>query len=195
MTDINLLPWREKRREEKKRGFIILLMLGVAMACLVTFGIYYYSTELILEQTARNQRLKDKITIYENRIKEISGLKKLRQALVSRMMVVQNLQVTRTLTVRLFDEVIKIMPDGAYLTHIDRVKDKITVKGFAESNTNISEMMRKIEASSWIQHPQLTEIKKSEDGSKDASQLKEQDKNEFNLSFILKPKTMFGVTP
>ena len=95
--------------------------------------------------------------------KEIANIKKLRQALLARMNIVQNLQATRSLTVRLFDELIKIMPDGVYLTNVERAGDKITLLGYAESNTNISQLMRNIENNRWIQDPELTEIKKSKD--------------------------------
>ena len=109
----------------------------------------------------------------------------MRQELIARMSIVKNLLATRTLTVRLFDEVINIMPDGVYLNHVDRIGDKITLLGYAESNTSISRLMRNIEGSAWIQDPELTEIKKT-------TEVKQLDQNEFNLSFILKPKITSG---
>jgi type IV pilus assembly protein PilN len=185
MTEINLLPWREKKREQEKKQFTISLLIGLIMAVVVVFLIDYYAKSLLDAQTQRNQRLKDEITQLEKQIKEISEIKKLRQALIARMTIVQNLQATRALTVRLFDEIIKIMPDGVYLNHVERVGDKVTLLGYAESNTNISLLMRHIESNAWIQNPVLTEIKKS-------LEAKKLDENEFKLSFILKSKSMLG---
>lgn len=185
MTEINLLPWREKKREQEKKQFTIFLLIGLIMAVVVVFLIDYYAKNLVDRQTQRNQRLKDEITQLEKQIKEISEIKKLRQALIARMTIVQNLQATRALTVRLFDEIIKIMPDGVYLNHVERVGDKVTLLGYAESNTNISLLMRHIESNAWIQNPVLTEIKKSVEAKKP-------DENEFKLSFILKSKSMLG---
>lgn len=185
MTEINLLPWREKRREQEKKQFTIYLFVGVLVAAMVVFIINYYALGLIEEQTQRNQRLKNEITQLDMQIKDIGRIKKLRQELIARMSIVKNLLATRTLTVRLFDEVIKIMPDGVYLNHLDRVGDKITLMGYAVSNTSISRLMRNIEVSLWIQAPELTEIKKTKE-------TKRLDKNEFNLSFILKPKAVPG---
>lgn len=185
MTEINLLPWREKKREQEKKQFTISLLIGLIMAVVVVFLIDYYAKSLVDAQTQRNQRLKDEITQLEKQIKEISEIKKLRQALIARMTIVQNLQATRALTVRLFDEIIKIMPDGVYLNHVERVGDKVTLLGYAESNTNISLLMRHIESNAWIQNPVLTEIKKSVEAKK-------LDENEFKLSFILKSKSMLG---
>ncbi len=185
MTEINLLPWREQKREREKKQFITYLVVGLVSAIIIVFLINYYSTWLVDMQTKRNQRLKDEITQLETQIKEISEIKTLRQALIARMVIVQNLQATRTLTVRLLDELIRIIPDGVYLYEIDRVGDKVTLLGYAESNTNISQLMRSIQNSVWTQDPELTEIKK-------ATEAKQPDKNEFKLSFILKSKAMLG---
>ena len=185
MTEINLLPWREQKREGEKKQFITYLIVAIVSAVVIVFLINYYATSLVDMQTQRNQRLRDEISQLEKQIKEISDIKKLREALIARMNIVQNLQATRTLTVRLLDEIIRIIPSGVYLYQIDRVGDKVTILGYAESNTNISQLMRSIEKSVWIQDPELTEIKKT-------AEVKLPDENEFKLSFILKSKTMLG---
>ena len=183
MTEINLLPWREKKREQEKKQFTIYLFMGLVFSVVVVFLVDYYALYLVDQQTQRNERLKNEITQLDKQIKSISEIKKLRQALIARMNIVQNLQATRTLTVRLLDEIIKIMPDGVYLNHVERVGDKITLLGYAESNTNVSSLMRDIQSSEWIQDPELTEIKKTVEAN-------QPDENAFKLSFILKTKTM-----
>lgn len=181
MTEINLLPWREKKREREKKQFTGYLAIGLITAMVIVFLINYYTISLIDEQTTRNQVLKKEIARLDAQIKDIRSLKKLRSALIARMKIVQNLQETRILTVRLFDEIVKIMPDGVYLNQMSRVNDKVTVLGYSESNSNISKLMRNIQQSVWIQDPQLTEIKKTKD-------VQESNSNEFKLSFIVKPK-------
>ena len=185
MTEINLLPWREQKREQEKKEFITYLLIGLVSALAISFLINYYASSLVDMQTQRNDRLKNEIAMLEKQIKEIADIKKVREALIARMNIVQNLQATRILTVRLLDEVMKILPDGVYLYQIKREGDKVTVLGYAESNTNISNLMWNIEGSSWIQDPELTEIKKATD-------TKQADENQFKLSFILKSKTMLG---
>jgi type IV pilus assembly protein PilN len=186
MTEINLLPWREQKREWEKRQFTTYFLTGMVFSIGIVGLIFYYATYLVDVQTERNQRLQTEITVLEKQIQEISEIKKLRQALIARMTIVQNLQATRTLTVRLLDETVNIMPDGVYLTKVERVGDKVTILGYAESNSNISKLMRNIEINSWIKDPELTEIKKS-------TELKKEVHNEFKLNFILKPKTTLGL--
>lgn len=188
MTHINLLPWRELRREQEKKAFTTLLLsVGIA-AITAILMVNYYAISLVSDQAARNKRVQNEITTFDNNIAEIKSLKAIRTGLISRMRIVHGLQARRTLTVHFFDELIRILPDGVYLTEVKRVKDTITIKGYSESNTNVSVLMRNIQKNHWIAQPVLTDIKKADrlaiaDGDKTQS-------NEFNLSFILKPKTM-----
>lgn len=181
MTDINLLPWREARREKEKKDFTLYLAAGLLFAIIIVFLINMHAVSLVEAQTQRNQLLKTEIKQIEKKIKAIEALKKLREALIARMTIIQNLQATRTLTVRLFDELIKIMPDGVHLTKVEREGNKITLLGYVESNSNISLLMRNIEVNHWITMPELTEIKKAKDASSSVD-------NTFKLSFTLGPK-------
>lgn len=182
MTRINLLPWREQKREQEKKVFTTILIACAIFAAFIVFIVNYYAAELVSNQVARNQILQNEINSLEDQIKEIKALKQIRQALISRMSIVQNLQSTRTLMVHLFDELIKVLPPGIYVTKLERKNDMVTLWGYSESNTNISILMRNIESNAWIQNPSLTEIKKMDDEKQQPAN------NEFKLSFILKPK-------
>lgn len=181
MTTINLLPWRELKKEQEKKEFLYLLLGAALIGLGVIILINFYVKDLINSQTFRNNKLQNEINIFNKQITEIKQLKKVRSSLISRMKIIHELQERRTLTVHFFDELIKIIPDGIYLTKVKRVGDKVTVEGYSESNTNVSILMRNIEQSPWIQEPLLTEIKKSEDMTTPVN-------NAFILSFILKPK-------
>ncbi len=182
MTDINLLPWRELKREQDKKLFQVCLIAALVVAVGCVFIVNHYLVTKIKVQSILNKRIEIEVTEYKKQIKEIKSLQTLRQNLIARMVIVQNLQSDRTLTVRLFDELITILPEGVYLTRVERVGNKIRLSGYTESNNNISRLMKNIEASSWIQLPELTEIKKMKDDIEDSS-------SEFKLSFILKPKS------
>lgn len=183
MTNINLLPWRELKREQEKKKFTTYLAITLAVSVVMVFFMNYYVAMNIETQSALNNRLQQEIIEYKKQIVEIKALKNLRQGLIARMKIIQNLQATRILTVRLFDELITILPDGVYVNKMNRVGDKITISGYTESNSSISRLMHNIELSHWMQLPELTEIKKTKEGAEDSP-------SEFKLSFILKPKSV-----
>lgn len=179
MAEINLLPWRELKREEEKKQFILLLCFSCTAALCIVFLIYQHSTGMVERQTARNKLLKDEISAFDREILEIKKLKELRSGLISRMMIIQGLQAKRTLTVHLFDELVKVLPNGVYLTEFKRENERITLIGYSESNTSVSLLMRNIQQNPWIENPVLTEIKKDKEAKSSVN-------NEFNLSFTLR---------
>lgn len=181
MIEINLLPWRETKREQDKKEFNLLLAGSFVFAVLVVIIGNYYASSLVESENTRNQVLKNEIVLLDQQIREIKNLEEVKNSLIARMMIISSLQAERTLTVHLFDELIKILPDGVYLTDIKRIQNKVIVQGYAESNSNVSILMRQIQQNPWIQEPELTEIKKKKEV--------QQNNNGFILSFILKPKS------
>ena len=69
------------------------------------------------------------------------------------MTVIQELQGNRPVIVRLFDELVRTLPDGVYYTSITRTNDVIALEGIADSNNRISALMRDLDASDWFADP------------------------------------------
>ncbi|KTD74054.1 PilN domain-containing protein [Legionella tucsonensis] len=189
MTQINLLPWRELKRDQEKKLFTTMLLVCIVAAAFIVFLINSYASGLVSNQVTRNQMLQKEINTMDVQIKEIKNLQKAREMIISRMSVVQHLQSTRTLMVHLFDELINVTPAGIYLTKIEGKNDVITVSGYAESNTFVSMLMRNIENNDWLHNPLLSEIKKEENEKKKQQSAE----NEFKLTFVLAPQFQIGI--
>jgi type IV pilus assembly protein PilN len=159
MARINLLPWREQLREERKQRFLVTLVgvLGVA-AGLVFLGDQFLSAA-ISNQNARNDFIKKEIAVLDARIKEISELRTRRQQLLERMKIIQDLQGNRPIIGRVFDQLVRTLPDGVYFTDVKMAGKSIAIIGAAESNNRVSNLMRNLDGSEWLSAPNLTEVK------------------------------------
>lgn len=159
MARINLLPWREQLREERKQQFLVTLV-GVLIIAggLVFLGDQYFNTA-IDRQNARNDFIRKEISVLDARIKEIRELRERRQQLVERMKIIQDLQGNRPIAARIFDQLIRTLPDGVYFTDLKMVGKTISVEGAAESNNLVSSLMRNQDNSEWLTAPNLTEVK------------------------------------
>ena len=71
------------------------------------------------------------------------------------MQIIEKLQRSRPEVVHLFDELVKAMPDGTYLTSIKQTGTKLKFEGIAQSSTRVSTLMRNISASQWLRNPEL----------------------------------------
>ncbi|KAF1003356.1 MAG: hypothetical protein GAK36_00271 [Pseudomonas sp.] len=167
MARINLLPWREQLREERKQRFLIALG-GVLLvsAGLVFLGDQYFSHS-IENQNARNDFLRKEIAVLDTRIKEISELKTRRQQLLERMKIIQDLQGNRPIIGRIFDQLVRTLPDGVYFTSLKMTGKTLAIAGAAESNNRVSSLMRNLDASDWLMAPNLTEVKAVTQGAVD----------------------------
>ena len=168
MAHINLLPWRENLRKQRKRNFYMQLLGAVVVALLALVLWHIQVMDQIDHQNARNAYLKAEIAKVDKKIWEIKALDKRRAELVARMNVIQQLQVSRPQVVHLFDELVKTIPDGTYLDRMVQKGDAVTLEGWAQSNARVSAYMRAIDRSEWIKDADL-KIIKSEDKQKTAA--------------------------
>src|ERR1700690_1285740 len=163
MPRINLLPHREQKRKERRREFAVGLGVAAAVAVLtVVLGKIMYAgwTE---SQTSKNNLLKKEIIKLDAQIADIQDLENRKQRLVARMEIIEKLQRKRPEIVHLFDELVKTVPEGIYLTQIKETGKKLEMKGVAQSSTRVSTFMRNIDSSSWMDNPQLQVVETAKD--------------------------------
>nr|WP_315445296.1 PilN domain-containing protein [uncultured Pseudomonas sp.] len=159
MARINLLPWREERREERRKRFLLALIGVVAGSVGAVFIADQIVSAAIDRQVARNDYIGKQIAVVDERIKQISDLKAHRQQLVERMRIIQDLQGNRQVSGRIFDQLARTLPDGVYFTDVKMAGKILSISGAAESNNRVSELMRNLDASDWFDAPSLTEVK------------------------------------
>lgn len=178
MIRINLLPHREARRAQRKREFNFILV-GV----LVAAAALWYVGKLYLDERTATQQRRNDLLVLENKklteqIDEIKKLKDQTAALLARKQVVETLQVNRSASVKLVDQLVRQLPDGVYLKSVKQTGQKINLVGLAQSNARVSTLMRNLESSPYLQNAELVEIKAVTD--------RNQRVNEFSLNISLK---------
>ena len=158
MIRINLLPHREEKRKARRQQFYGLVGMISVLALLIVFLVYTIISGYIAAQESKNELLKKEIAVLDQQIEQIKRLKEQTQALLSRKQIIESLQRDRAEAVRLLSELVKQMPEGVYLQSLKQEGAKLTLTGFAQSNARVSTLMRNIEASPWLEKPQLVEI-------------------------------------
>lgn len=158
MAKINLRPWREELRAEKQKQFISMLLGAAIVAAGLAF---LWKTDMdnrIAYQESRNDYIEAASRQLDSQIKEIEELRKRREELLARMEVIQDLQGKRPVIVRVFDELVRTLPEGLFYTDLSKKEDRLTIAGMAESNSRISTLMRNFERSEWFTSPNLTSV-------------------------------------
>ena len=155
MPRINLLPHRETERKKRRREFMVALG-GAAIAAVVVViaGKLLYASWTDA-QKAKNTLLTKEIVKLDAQIADIQDLENRKQRLVARMEIIERLQRKRPEIVHLFDEMVKTVPEGIYLTSIKQGGKKLEIHGIAQSSTRVSTFMRNIDSSTWMDNPVL----------------------------------------
>ncbi|MGB8146235.1 MAG: PilN domain-containing protein [Chromatiaceae bacterium] len=170
MVRLNLLPWREARRQHQKRLFVIHGMIALLVTLGAAIASYVVIDGLILYQASRNDFLIAEIAKLDSKINEIKEIEKKKADLLARMDIIQELQYIRPEVVHLFDEIVTAIPDGVFLTGIRQSGRNVVLEGRAQSYGRISDLMRNIKASAWITNPTLTIIKDQDKSDRGLSQ-------------------------
>lgn len=177
MIRINLLPHREEAKKAKREQFYVLTGLVSVLSALIVFAIYTLIDGQINLQAGNNDFLKQEIAVLDKQLDQIKRLKEQTQALLSRKQVIENLQRDRGETVYLLSEMVKQVPEGVYIRTLKQESLKVSLTGYAQSNARVSALMRNIDASPWLEKPQLIEVK--------AGVLNGRRINEFSMTFEL----------
>lgn len=152
MAKINLLPWREELREERKKEFIVIIGAALMLALVIAGLTWAFFSSRLSDQEQANQQVIAANSQLDAKLKSLDGLQDRRDAIVARMKVIQDLQGKRPVVVRLFDELTRMMPANMYLTRFKREGNKFTLEGKAESPNTVSELLRNLEASPWFRN-------------------------------------------
>ena len=158
MPRINLLPWRDEQRKERKLKFMVAMGAAAVGALVVTGAVYLLYTGMVDAQDSRNELLTQQIKHLDRQIEEINDLEQTKAQFIARMQIIEKLQRSRPEIVHLFDQIVKTLPDGVYLTGVTQTGEHLKFSGVAQSSTRVSAFMRNIDASQWMKNPTLEVI-------------------------------------
>ena len=182
MIRLNLLPWRDERRRERKRQFKRLLGLAATLGLVIVLAMFAINGGRIALQDARNQTLRSENAALDASLREIRNLKQQLDALDARRASVERLQASRKAPVHLFDELVNRVPQGVMLKSVKQ-SERLSLTGYAQSNGRVSEMLRSLDGGAdWLGQPELVEIKSANLGQgRDARRV-------FEFAIALQPR-------
>lgn len=158
MTQINLLPWREKARKVRQTRFYGMLGLCAMAAIFLILLIHFYYSHKISNQTARNDYLTSMISSEQVEFNVLDKKMKEQEAVEKELHFILSLRESGYQAVQMLDELVRVVPEGITLKKMIRDGNNITVIGKANSNLEITLLMKHIATSTMFLNPVLSEI-------------------------------------
>lgn len=160
MILINLLPYREARRKQRKQAFFASMGLSALVGAALVAAGWVLLQSLISNQQQRNNYLQGEIDRLDAQIKDIASLREEIDSLTRRQNAVEALQGERNLPVHLLNELAKLVPEGVYFTSVKQTDKEVQLTGLAQTQERISELLRNTSRDAqWLLNPRLGEIK------------------------------------
>lgn len=157
MIDINLLPWRDEQRKKDKKSFLIALTLSIALTFVILVFIHFTLAKKVKNQERRNKILQTEINRITNQIVKLDKVKDKEKILSQQIQTLHGLEEDQYLSVKLLNEINKIVPKGIFLQAIRKAKNKLSIQGNATSNIIVSHFIKSLKGSSFILNPILHE--------------------------------------
>lgn len=156
---VNLLPHREIKREARQRQFNLMALFIASGALALVVLNYSFINSRIDAQQSRNARLEAGIVKLDQQIGDIKNLQEKIGVMLARKQVVENLQINRSQSVVVLDELSRQLPEGMYFKSIKQQGLLLSLEGVADTNARVASLVRNLNASLWLENPQLIEIK------------------------------------
>ena len=158
MTQINLLPWRQKVKEELYLRYVLDLSKYLFYLLLIVIAINIILYCLIYFQDNRNEYLRRELGFENGKLNSLRMSNEELKRITTQLHFLYSLKAESYQAVRQLDTLAKVIPNDVTLTKITRDKNVITLSGFAKSNLQVTHLMRNISSSGVFKQPDLTEI-------------------------------------
>ena len=158
MSCINLLPWREEKIFHKNNIFYLYCVIVSIISIIFMLFVNFYVGLLVNIQHGNIEFLNKEIAIYQEKIKEINGLKERKEMALSRAEIINSLQVKRAYLIKILNGLIKSVPDGLVFNQVGMRNNNLRISGQCESNSRVSLFMRNLEKQAIFSNPNLEEI-------------------------------------
>lgn len=160
LIGLNLLPYREIERKKKLDAFKRFMLFSLLAGVVAAGVIWFLLNQAIGSQEERNNYLKTNIAELDKQIKEVEALEQRKREFVARKEKIEELQHERFKVAMMFNDLNRIMPEGAFLTHIQSRGDKTyNLTGVALSDSKVAAFMRSLPSTGVFSTPELVEIR------------------------------------
>lgn len=158
MMEVNLLPWREKKKRQQIKTFVYLAVSSILAAVFFIICIkflYANTNDFEQEQIAL---LNIAIASVGSEITALQQTNTNNAEVLNTLQYINRLQKQRTQVATIFNKIPDLIPDGIYLTALEKRGNTVSISGLAESHKLIAVVITSINHSDTFTDPELKDI-------------------------------------
>ncbi|MFK0086039.1 PilN domain-containing protein [Pseudomonas sp. NPDC090755] len=141
---MNLLPWREQRRQLRVRRLQGWMLGMVLIALLVIWRVDAYGREALQRQAREDVATRQVIEGLDAQLERLAQQKVDHAQVRDRLEALERLQTRRLSRVDLFERLAGTVPQGVYLTALRTQGQRLWVMGVADSGSLVAQLLRNL---------------------------------------------------
>jgi len=145
MIRINLLPYRDERRQRQILHYIGVTALAIVVVAGLILSTYSYGSIQLSDARQRLQALQDRNSVIRNKIGELSKFKEVQAEVEKKLDLVTELQQGRFQSLSTLLELSSAIPKNVWLTQVRTSSGRVDLSGLGESNRAVAKFMRSLE--------------------------------------------------
>ncbi len=158
MIHINLLPWRQQARLAKKRRLITAAtVFSIVTLCVIFIFHLYFSHRVGIAQQLTDY-LQSQINEEQISLNNMGNEETERNTIETKLLFIKNLVGKNVHTVRLFNDLVELVPGNISITQIIRNENLINLAGLANNEEDITLFMQALSKSPDFKQATLTLI-------------------------------------
>jgi type IV pilus assembly protein PilN len=163
MIKVNLLPYREKKKEVQSKNQVVILG-AFGLAFVVLLGAFHIFTVMKLSGLENQvQSTQQTLQQLKSSIGDINQFKKAKEILEKRLNVISYLEKNRFAKVYFLDELTSMVPPSqVWIKSMKESDTDVKIDGFAKDNIAIAKFMRNLEKSKQLTSVDLVSSKQTE---------------------------------
>lgn len=163
-VEINLLPWRELRRQRSNRRFRISLLVAVLIGFGAGWALLWHYSQQSSAQQQRLDYLKQQSGMLERPLARVDQYETGVATRLQRLEALQALDRERAMTVRLLGALVASLQDDVYYTALERQGLRLTLTAVALTDSGVASQLQALGAQKALSEPHFSALELTPEG-------------------------------
>ncbi|MGO2132108.1 MAG: PilN domain-containing protein [Halomonas sp.] len=164
--EINLLPWREVRRQRRNRCFRFSMLLAAMVGLGAGYAVFWSYGQQLSAQRERLDYIEQQSAALGSTLARVDQYEARIVSQLQRLAALQALESQRSVTVEVFNALAASLQDDVYYASLERQGLSLTLSAVALSDSGVSNQLRALGSAAVFAEPHFSALQVSPEGQR-----------------------------
>lgn len=164
--EINLLPWREVRRQRRNRRFRVGMLLAAMVGLGIGYAVFWSYGQQLSAQRERLDYIEQQSAALGSKLARVAQYDARIATHLERLAALQALESQRSVTVEVFNALAASLQDDVYYASVERQGLNLTLSAVALSDSGVSNQLRALGSAAVFAEPHFSALQVTPEGQR-----------------------------